>query len=304
MSNSYLYEKSVKRATLGAVLVSIFLIIIKLITCWLTGSMSLFASLLDSSIDLLASGLNFFLVRYALKPADDDHTFGHGKAESLAALAQSTFIIGSATILLLSSIKSIIHPTDIQLPLLGIIVSVISAVITCILVIYQKYVITITHSKAIQADMFHYSSDMFMNIAVIFALCLSWYGIIFADAAFAFFIALFIFYNAYKIAYNAIQDLLDRALPDGDNMKMANIVSLFPEVHGFHDLKTRQAGPVKFIQLHIELDDNMPLIKAHAIADSIEKLISKEFSPAVVIIHQDPLSVVPSELMYAKNQQK
>lgn len=304
MPKSSLYEKSVKKATLSAVLVSIFLIIIKLVTCWLTGSMSLFASLLDSSIDLLASGLNFFLVRYALKPADEEHTFGHGKAESLAALAQSTFIIGSATILLLSSIKSIIHPSDIQLPILGIVISAVSTVITFVLVLYQRHVITLTASKAVQADMLHYSSDMFMNIAVIFALCLSWYGITYADAIFAFFIALYIFYNAYKIAYNAIQDLLDRALPESDNIKVAKIVASFPDVHGFHDLKTRQAGPVKFIQLHVELDDNMPLIKAHAIADSIEKCISIEFSPATVIIHQDPISVMPVEMMHTKNQSK
>ena len=297
MSNSHLYEKLVKRATLIAVLISIFLIFIKFITCWITGSISLFASLLDSSIDLLASGLNFFLVRYALKPADDDHTFGHGKAESLAALAQSTFIIGSATILLLSSIKSIVHPSELQAPLLGITVSAISTVITSILVLYQRYVVKLTQSKAIQADMLHYSSDMLMNIAVIIALFLSWYGISFADATFAFLIALYICYNAYKISYNAIQDLLDRALPESDNEKIANIVASYPNVHGFHDLKTRQAGPIKFIQLHIELDDNMPLVKAHAIADSIEKRIAELFSPATVIIHQDPISVVPIETM-------
>ena len=297
MSNSHLYEKLVKRATLIAVLISIFLIFIKFITCWITGSISLFASLLDSSIDLLASGLNFFLVRYALKPADDDHTFGHGKAESLAALAQSTFIIGSATILLLSSIKSIVYPSELKAPLLGITVSAISTVITSILVLYQRYVVKITQSKAIQADMLHYSSDMLMNIAVIIALFLSWYGISFADATFAFLIALYICYNAYKISYNAIQDLLDRALPESDNEKIANIVASYPNVHGFHDLKTRQAGPIKFIQLHIELDDNMPLVKAHAIADSIEKRIAELFSPATVIIHQDPISVVPIETM-------
>ena len=297
MSNSHLYEKLVKRATLIAVLTSICLIFIKFITCWITGSISLFASLLDSSIDLLASGLNFFLVRYALKPADDDHTFGHGKAESLAALAQSTFIIGSATILLLSSIKSIVHPSELKAPLLGITVSAISTVITSILVLYQRYVVKITQSKAIQADMLHYSSDMLMNIAVIIALFLSWYGISFADATFAFLIALYICYNAYKISYNAIQDLLDRALPESDNEKIANIVASYPNVHGFHDLKTRQAGPIKFIQLHIELDDNMPLVKAHAIADSIEKRIAELFSPATVIIHQDPISVVPIETM-------
>ncbi|MCX8640863.1 MULTISPECIES: cation diffusion facilitator family transporter [unclassified Gilliamella] len=297
MSNSHLYEKLVKRATLSAVLISIVLIIIKLLTCWLTGSISLLASLLDSSIDLLASGLNFFLVRYALKPADDDHTFGHGKAESLAALAQSTFIIGSATIVLLSSVKSVISPSEIQVPLLGIIISIISTVITAFLVLYQKYVIKLTRSKAIEADMLHYSSDMLMNIAVIFALALSWYGVAYADAFFAFFIALYICYSAYQIAYNAIQDLLDRALPDSDNAKIAEIIAAYPDVRGFHDLKTRQAGPLKFIQLHLELDDDMPLIQAHAIADSVEKRISEEFSPATVIIHQDPISVVPIEMM-------
>lgn len=297
MSNSHLYEKLVKRATLSAVLISIILIIIKLLTCWLTGSISLLASLLDSSIDLLASGLNFFLVRYALKPADDDHTFGHGKAESLAALAQSTFIIGSATIVLLSSVKSVISPSEIQVPLLGIIISIISTVITAFLVLYQKYVIKLTRSKAIEADMLHYSSDMLMNIAVIFALALSWYGVAYADAFFAFFIALYICYSAYQIAYNAIQDLLDRALPDSDNAKIAEIIAAYPDVRGFHDLKTRQAGPLKFIQLHLELDDDMPLIQAHAIADSVEKRISEEFSPATVIIHQDPISVVPIEMM-------
>ncbi len=296
MSKLHLYEKLIKRATLSAVLISVFLIIIKLFTCWFTGSMSLFASLLDSSIDLLASGLNFFLVRYALKPADDDHTFGHGKAESLAALAQSTFIIGSATILLLSSIKSIIHPTSIESPLLGITVSVISVIVTASLVLYQKHVIKETSSKAIKADMLHYYSDMFMNIAVILALFLSWYGITYADACFAFLIALYIFYNACKIAYYAIQDLLDKALPENDNQKISEIVASYANVCGFHDLKTRQAGPVKFIQLHLELDDDMPLIKAHAIADAIEKHISREFAPATVIIHQDPVSVVPLEI--------
>ncbi|OCG21685.1 MULTISPECIES: cation diffusion facilitator family transporter [unclassified Gilliamella] len=297
MSNLHLYEKLVKRATLIAVLTSIVLILIKFITCWFTGSISLFASLLDSSIDLLASGFNFFLVRYALKPADADHTFGHGKAESLSALSQSAFIIGSAIILLLSSIRYFIHPSELQAPLLGIAVSTVSAVITGVLVLYQRYVVEITNSNAIQADMLHYFSDMLMNIAVIVALCLSWYGITYADVTFALFIALYICYSAYYIAYKAIQDLLDRALPDSDNVRIAEIVASYPEVRGFHDLKTRQAGTLKFIQLHLELDDDMTLVTAHAIADAIEKHISKEFSPATVIIHQDPISVVPIEMM-------
>ncbi|MDF7666411.1 cation diffusion facilitator family transporter [Orbaceae bacterium ESL0727] len=290
------YAKLVKRATLSAVLIAFCLIMMKLVTFWFTGSISLLTSLLDSGMDLLASGLNFFLVRYALKPPDEDHSFGHGKAESLAALAQSAFIIGSSTILLLTSLKMMFYPNEVRLPLIGIMISTFSVLITSMLVFYQKQVIKKTQSKAIQADMLHYSSDLLMNIVVIIAFILSWCGITFADALFAFLIALYIAYNACKIGFHAIQDLLDKALPEADNQQIIAIALDFPEVRGVHDLKTRQAGAVKFIQLHVELDDNTPLIKAHAVADAIEQLISRHFAPAEVIIHQDPVSVVPQEI--------
>lgn len=290
-----LYEKLVKTATLSAVSVALLLIVIKFITFGLTGSVSLLASLLDSSMDILASGLNFFLVRYALKPPDEDHSFGHGKAESLAALAQSLFIIISAIILLFASIKMIVHPNIIREPALGIIISTISVFITGGLVFYQKKVIKKTKSRAVQADMLHYSSDLLMNISVIIAISLTWYGIKSADAIFAFLIACYITYSACKIAFYAVQDLLDKSLPQSDILRIIDIASSYTEVKGLHELKTRQAGPIKFIQLHIELDDHIPLIKAHAVADMIEKHIAHSFSPAQVIIHQDPVSVVAQE---------
>lgn len=293
MNNNY--GKLVKKATYFAVIFAFILIIIKLFTWWITGSVSLLASLFDSSMDLLASTFNFVLIRYSLKPADEEHRFGHGKAESLAALAQSAFIIGSIVFLLLNSIKLLLNPEPIAYPLLGIIISFVSVVLTLSLVMYQKRIIKLTNSQAIKADMLHYSSDLMMNCAVIIALILSWCGIIYADAIFALLIGGYIFFSASKIAWIAIQDLLDKALPDTDNERILDIASAFSEVHGIHDLKTRRSGPMTFIQLHIELDDNMLLLKAHAIADKMEKLISQEFNPAEVIIHQDPLSVVPKE---------
>lgn len=289
------YGRLVKRATYFAVIFALILISIKLFTWWITGSVSLLASLFDSSMDLLASGVNFILIRYSLKPADEDHRFGHGKAESLAALAQSAFIIGSIVFLLLSSIKLLLNPNPVNQPLLGVIISIISVVLTLGLVMFQKHIIKLTNSQAIKADMLHYSSDLLMNCGVIIALLLSWYGVIYADAVFALFIGCYILLSAVKIAWIAIQELLDKALPEADNEKILDIVSSFSEVHGIHDLKTRRSGPTTFIQLHIELDDAMPLVKAHAIADEIEKLISQQFNPAEVIIHQDPLSVVPRE---------
>lgn len=298
MLNSY--EKLLKKATWLTVLASLFLVMIKLITCWLTGSISLLASLIDSSMDLLASTLNFFLIRYSLKPADDSHMFGHGKAESLSVLAQSSFIIGSATILCLTSIKIFIHPNPIKLPLFGIAVSILSILVTLGVVIYQKRIIKLTQSKAIHADMLHYFADLLMNVGVIIALFLSWNGIVLADGIFAIMIASYLFYSASKVAWGAVQELLDRSLSDEENNHIIKIVSSCTEIKGMHDLKTRQTGSVKFIQLHIELEDNISFIKAHSLADKIEKQLSQTFYPAEVIIHQDPESVVPQEMKKEK----
>ncbi|WP_392561142.1 cation diffusion facilitator family transporter [Orbus sturtevantii] len=292
---SYSYEKLVKKATYLAVIFALILITIKLFAWWMTGSISLLASLFDSSMDLLASGINFILIRYSLRPADDNHRFGHGKAESLAALAQSAFIIGSVAFLLLNSVKLLSRPAQIDYPLLGIIISSVSVFLTLGLVLYQRHVIKLTDSQAVKADMLHYSSDLLMNGAVVIALILSWCGVIYADAIFALLISCYILFSAVKIAFSAVQDLLDKALPEVDNANILDIASSFSEVHGIHDLKTRRSGPMTFVQLHVELDDNMPLFEAHAIADKIEKLISQKYHPAEVIIHQDPISVVAKE---------
>ena len=290
-----IYDRLVKRSTTFSICFALLLIAIKFVSWWITDSYSLLVSLFDSSMDFLASGLNFVLIRYALKPPDDDHLFGHGKAESLAALAQSAFIIGSVIFLLFNSIKLVIHPTPVNYPIVGIIISSISTVLTFALVSYQRHVIKLTGSNAIKADMLHYSADLLMNIAVIIALCLSWIGIVYADGVLALLIGGYIFFHAIKIMFIALQDLLDKALPESDNQKIHELAMSFSDIQGVHDIKTRRSGPITFVQLHIELDDNMPLVKAHAIADKLENMVANQFSPAEVIVHQDPISVVANE---------
>lgn len=290
------YDKLVKRATIFAVISAIFLLIIKLVAWWLTSSMTILASLLDSSIDLLASGANLIIIRYALQPADQGHTFGHGKAEPLAALAQSAFITGSAVFLLLNSFKSLINPEPLNFPLVGITISLLSIVLTFGLISYQHYVIRHTGSQAIQADMLHYKSDLFMNVAVLTALLLSWNGLFYADGIFALLISLYILYSAFEIAYSAIQSLLDKALPEAQIREIHDIACQYPHIHGVHGIRTRQSGKTTFIQLHLELPDNLPLIEAHCIADQVENALSHVFPNADIIIHQDPVSVVAHEL--------
>ena len=236
------------------------------------------------------------MLRFALQPADENHAFGHGKAESLAAIAQSAFIAGSATFLLLQGIHKLTAPHLIEAEL-GVIVSIISIVLTALLVIYQKRVVKLTKSPAIEADSLHYQTDLLMNAAILVAMILNLFGFIYADAVFAIGIAFYIAFNAFKMFWEAVQVLLDRALPDEEVQQILQMASYNPQIIGIHDLLTRQVGANRFIQLHLELRDNLTLLEAHEITEQLEKEILAAFPKTEIIIHQEPTSIVQHELI-------
>ncbi|PHM58600.1 CDF family cation-efflux transporter FieF [Xenorhabdus sp. KK7.4] len=289
------YGRWVSTAALVATILASILLVVKIFAWWFTGSVSLLAALVDSLVDLAASLTNFFVVRYSLQPADEEHTFGHGKAESLAALAQSMFVSGSAIFLFLTGFQHLFSPQPLEHAAVGVWVIIIAIVSTSCLVIFQKWVINKTQSQAIRADMLHYKSDLLMNGAILVALVLSVYGFRRADALFALGIGVYILYSALRMGYDAIQSLLDRALPDEERQEIIEIIRNYPGVSGGHDLRTRQSGPTRFIQFHLEIDDNLPLVQAHALAEGIENKLRDRFPGADIIIHQDPNSVVPDE---------
>ncbi|PHM62357.1 CDF family cation-efflux transporter FieF [Xenorhabdus ishibashii] len=289
------YGRWVSSAALVATVLASVLLIVKIFAWWLTGSVSLLAALVDSLVDLAASLTNFFVVRYSLQPADKEHTFGHGKAESLAALAQSMFISGSAIFLFLTGFQHLYSPKPMENASIGVWVIVVALVSTLCLVTFQKWVISKTQSQAIRADMLHYKSDLLMNGAILLALLLSLYGFKRADALFALGIGVYILYSALRMGYDAVQSLLDRALPDEERQEIIEIIQNYPGIAGGHDLRTRQSGPIRFIQFHLEIDDNLPLVQAHALAEGIENKLRRRFPDADIIIHQDPCSVVSKE---------
>ncbi|AJJ09105.1 ferrous-iron efflux pump FieF [Yersinia rohdei] len=289
------YARLVKAAALCATGLASTLLIIKIFAWWHTGSVSLLAALVDSLVDLAASLTNLFVIRYSLQPADEEHTFGHGKAESLAALAQSMFISGSALFLFLTGFQHLASPEPLQDPSIGIWVTLVALFSTLILVTFQRWVVKKTHSQAIRADMLHYQSDVMMNGAILIALALSWYGFHRADALFALGIGVYILYSALRMGYEAVQALLDRALPDVERQEIIEIVMSWPGVIGAHDLRTRQSGPTRFIQLHLEMEDMLPLMEAHVLAEQVERALLHRFPGADVLIHQDPSSVVPKD---------
>lgn len=279
-------------ATYASVATALILILAKMIAWFITDSVSILATLIDSSLDVLASIVNLIAVRHALQPADKEHRFGHGKAEALAGMGQAMFIAGSAGLLLLQAVGRMIHPQNSLKGMeIGVGVMLFSMVATLALITFQKYVIKHTNSTAIKADALHYKTDLLVNGSVIVALFLTYYGWDYFDPLFAIGIAIFILYSAWEIIQEAINLLMDHELPDEQRQQIRQIVLQHPETLGFHDLRTRRSGNVVFIQLHLELDARLTLSVAHAIADQVEKQLETLFPEAEVIIHEDPIQV-------------
>lgn len=281
-----------KLATNASVTVAVILIAAKAVGYWQTSSMSILASLVDSLMDSGASLLNLVAVRYALVPADRQHRFGHGKAESIAALAQSTFIIGSGLFLLFEAARRLVDPVPLAAHGLGLAVMVFTIVATAGLLVLQGHVIRRTGSAAIRADALHYRTDLLTNSGVIVALLLAQYGWPGMDPLFAIAAAIYILWSARTIMRDAFNELLDRELPDEQRQQILQIAGGHPEVRGVHDLRTRSSGRVEFIELHLELDGGMSLFRSHAISDEVEAAIMAAMPAADVVIHQDPAGIV------------
>jgi ferrous-iron efflux pump FieF len=278
-----------QRATYASIAVAMILILAKTVAWGITESVSVLSSLLDSLLDAVASAVNLFAVRHALTPADREHRFGHGKAEPLAGLAQAAFITGSAILLLMQAVRRLHDPQPIAGSEIGIGVMVFSIVMTFALVAYQRYVVRATGSVAISADRLHYAGDVLLNGSVIVSLILSgWFGFRYADPVFGFAIGLYILVSALRIGRQSLDLLMDRELPDDQRAKIREIALAHPEVKSVHDLRTRSSGLDIFIQLHIEMDPQMTLRRAHEVSDAVEREIMAVFPNSEVIIHQDP----------------
>ena len=280
-------------ATYASVSVASLLIALKTGAWIATESIAMLSTLVDSLLDALASIVSLFAVRHALTPADQEHRFGHGKAEALAAMAQSAFITGSSVLLLFQAGERFIHPRPLAAPGTGIWVMAVSIVLTVGLVAFQMWVVRRTKSVAVAADSLHYRGDILVNIAVIAALVLgSWFGLLYADPIFGTAIAFYILYNAWLIVREALDMLMDRELPDGERQKIRDIALAHEEVESLHDMRTRRSGQTSFIQFHLVMNAELTLLKAHEVSDEVELDLRRTFPDAEILIHQDPTGIV------------
>ncbi len=277
-----------------SVAVALILIVAKGWALWVTGSLSVAATLADSGIDLLMSAAGLAAIAYAAKPADEDHAFGHTSAEDLAALAQSVFIIVSATVIVVVAIQRLLAG-DSPLPkeeAKGIAVAIFSILVTFALVVWQRRVIARTGNKVIAADNLHYIGDLIPNAGAIFALVASrWFGNGHVDSWVALLAAGLLVFGALRLGKGAWDALMDRQADPAMIADIARIAGGFDGVRGYHDLKTRVAGSRVFVNMHIELDGGQTLDQAHAIGAALRRAIIAAHPRADVLIHKDPVGV-------------
>ncbi len=283
-------EKLIKLTT-TLTLVAAFLLFTSKVAVWyFTGSVSLMAAAVDNIGDFLASLVAFVAARYALRPADEEFTWGYTKAEPLASLALGTFVSGAAFFLIIESVSKIGAVSHVIVaPGAVVAVMVFSIVLTGALVLLQRWAADRTDSTIIHADSIHYKMDFLLNIAVIVTMFLQqfWSGF---DPLFGLVIAVYIIWHTWgHIVKPAMGQLMDAELSDGDKKKIINIVEKYNDVLGHHDLRTRRSGRARFIQIHLEMDETMTLFEAHETSDSIMAEIEQEFHMAEVMVHTDPV---------------
>jgi len=282
-------------ATYASFSVAITLVLAKTFAWAATDSVVLLATLIDSTLDAVASLVTLFAVRQAVAPPDKEHRFGHGKAEALAGLGQSAFIAGSAGFLLLESGRRLLHPVPMESYGPSLIVMGFSIALTLALMLFQRHVIRKTNSTAIKADALHYRTDFMVNGSVIVALLLAIEGWPGFDALFAIGIAIYILYSSWEIVRQSLDDLMDRELPDEERDAIKRIALANADVRDLHDLRSRRSGIATFIQLHLEVDDKFSILQAHKISDEVERALQQAYPNAEIIIHVDPSSVVADE---------
>lgn len=278
------------KAALTSIFSNTFLIILKLISGIISGSISIISEAIHSCTDLLASFIAFFAVRESAKPADEEHPFGHGKYEYIASFLESLLIILAGILIAKHAVSKLYLHTNTTINYdLGLIVMVISILVNFFVSRYMYRIAKLTNSPAILADSTHLDADIFSSIAVIFGLVMVkiTHNTIF-DFVIAVIVAILITLKGIAIFKTAQENLLDSALEKSQIEEIKKVIDKFPEV-SVKTLKTRKSGIYKDIIIILLIDGNMTVTEAHCICDNIEALIDDKLKNTSISIHMEPI---------------
>lgn len=279
------------RVALNVSLAALALALAKAGVAWLAGSIAILSSALDSAGDMLASLANFFFLTIAAKPADEDHPFGHGKAEHLATLLQGAILLTAAITLGYGAVDRIRHPRPIESGVIGIAMMIASIAATIAVTRYLKRNAVDAESTALAGDALHYTSDIAANLATIAALVLVRVtGNPLFDSIFGISVACWIAWNSLYLIWNAGNDLMDVALPPEEIAAIVNAIERAdPSVRSYRNLRTRRAAGVRFIEFELCIDRHASFEHAHDVTESAKAAIHGKFPNTVVTVHAEPV---------------
>jgi ferrous-iron efflux pump FieF len=280
-----------RQTPLIAVAAAAFLVALKGTGAWVTGSLALGSAALDSLIDLFISGANFLVLRGSARPPDQNHAYGHGKFENLAALGQGLFLVAAAAGLVWTGVHRLIEGGEPEQTGWGILVLAVSLVVSFGVARTLRWAADHSGSPALKADSLHYATDLWVNGAALLALLgVRFTGWAEADPLVALIVAAYVFKSGASLALEAAGDLSDRGLPEEELRRIESIVGAFvPEIRGMHDLKTRRSGGQRFIELHLEIPRATSFEDAHDLTVRVLRAIEEEMPRSKVFVHGDPV---------------
>jgi cation diffusion facilitator family transporter len=284
-----------------------FLVIFKIIVGILIGSVSIISEAIHSGVDLLAAIIAMFSVKTSSIPADDHHPFGHGKIENISGVVEAVLIFVAAFWIIFEALKKLNSSQVIEFAGWGVAVMLFSSVVNYIVSRKLFQVGKEADSIALQADAWHLRTDVYTSAGVMAALGIIWLGHKFSpasdinwiDPVAAIFVAFLILYAAYNLTVHSIRDLLDVQLPPEEEDYIRGIISRQQAIYGFHHLRTRKAGHVRFVEFHIKVDPQMSVFESHSITKILKKNIKQKFPDSNINIHIEPCDGECSDICVA-----
>ena len=283
-------KRKVARLAFWAIIVAFGVMALKFVAWWLTGSVALFSDALESIVNVIAAMAAFAAIRISHAPADEDHPFGHHKAEYFSAVLEGVLIVLAALLILAEVWRRWNEPADLSAPWTGLTVSGVAAVINGVFAMMLIRAGRTERSPALLADGKHIMTDVFTSVGVIAGLvAAALTGWTILDPALAVIVALNILWQGWHVIGDSMQGLMDRGVDAAEAARIRSIISINSSgALEVHDLKTRIAARATFIEFHLVVDADMSVGDAHVICDRIEEALKAEIPSVRVVIHVEP----------------
>jgi cation diffusion facilitator family transporter len=284
------------RAATISVVSNAFLVLGKLVVGLATGSVSVISEAIHSGIDLVAAAIALFAVRTANSPADRDHPYGHGKIENLSGTVEAILIFLAAAWIIYEAVHKLIASTPVEMPGLGIAVMAVSALANYLVSRMLFRVGKTTDSIALQADAWHLRTDVWTSAGVMAGLAtmllarrqFPLLSVGWIDPVAAIAVAMLIIKAAWDLTRQSIRDVIDTRLPDEEVRWIGDHLRTIAGVCGFHAMRTRKAGPQRFVDFHLQVDRNLSVENSHRLAHDISGALNDHFGNVSVTIHVEP----------------